>query len=233
MKNIDSLVLEIQCLYMDKKINYYLKSLQILDEVDRMKAKPKLLLHACCGPCSTFPLTFLCPHFDVTILFNNSNIYPESEYRRRLSELKKFLEFFKTDYGYKVQIVEKQYDNDGYNVDLEPYKDQPEGQTRCFICYEKRMRDAYQYASDNKFDFFTTVMTISRQKNSQVLNEIGEKLSKEFPSVRYFYSDFKKKRGIDTAREMRIHYNLYQQLYCGCKYTYEKGLVKQKERENA
>ena len=215
---------------MDKKVNYYQKSLQILEEIKDLPQKPKLLLHACCGPCSTYPLTFLCPHFDVTIMYNNSNIYPKQEYERRRDELIKFLDFFKADYGYKVKVIEIPYDNDGYNKDLEPYKDQPEGLKRCFICYEKRMRQAYDYAEKNGYDFFTTVMTISRQKNSQKLNEIGEKLSKDHKKTRYFFSDFKKNKGIDIAREMRIHYDLYQQLYCGCKYTYEKGLKKAEEK---
>ena len=224
--------METQCSFMDKKINYYLQSEKELAVVDSLSKKPSLLLHACCGPCSTFPLTYLCPHFNVTIMFNNSNIYPESEYIRRLEELKKFLEYFKRDYGYEVKLIVKEYDNDKYNIDLEPYKDQPEGMTRCFICYEKRMDDAYKYANDNGFDYFTTVMTISRQKNSQVLNEIGEKLSKKYPNVKYFHSDFKKNKGIDMARDMRIKYDLYQQLYCGCKYTYEKGLKLMEERNN-
>ena len=217
---------------MDKKINYYLQSEKELVVVDSLKNKPSLLLHACCGPCSTFPLTYLCPHFNVTIMFNNSNIYPEEEYIRRLEELKKFLGYFKRDYGYDVKLVVREYDNDKYNIDLEPYKDQPEGLTRCLICYEKRMDDAYKYASENHFDYFTTVMTISRQKNSQTLNEIGEKLSKKYPNVKYFHSDFKKNKGIDMARDMRIKYDLYQQLYCGCKYTYQKGLKLMEERNN-
>lgn len=217
---------------MDKKINYYQKSLQILDNIRDLQRKPTLLLQACCGPCSTFPLTFLCPHFDVTIMFSNSNIYPETEYKRRLDELKKFLTYFERDYGYKVKVVERTYDNENYNKDLEPYKDQPEGSTRCKICYEKRMDDACKYAFENKFDYFTTVMTISRQKNSQILNQIGEKVISKYPGVKYFYSDFKKNKGIDQAREMRIKYDLYQQLYCGCKFTYEKGLKKEEERKN-
>ncbi len=216
---------------MEAKINYYKKSREILENIKDLPQKPTLLLHACCGPCSTFPLKDLCPYFNVTIFFNNSNIYPEKEYIRRLEELKKFLEYFKRDYGYEVNIIETKYDNDLYNIDLEQYKDQPEGMTRCFLCYEKRMDEAYQYASNKKFDYFTTVMTISRQKNSQILNQIGEKLSKKYPNVKYFYSDFKKNKGIDEAREMRIKYNLYQQLYCGCKYTYEKGLKKEEERK--
>ena len=225
--------MEIQCLFMDKKINYYLESEKELKVVDSLKKKPSLLLHACCGPCSTFPLTYLCPHFDVTIMFNNSNIYPESEYVRRLEELKKFLTYFKRDYGYEVKLVVREYDNEKYNLDLEPYKDQAEGLTRCFICYEKRMDDAYKYADENHFDYFTTVMTISRQKNSQVLNQIGSKLAKKYPNVKYFHSDFKKNKGIDIARDMRIKYDLYQQLYCGCKYTYEKGLKKEEERNGS
>lgn len=215
---------------MKNKINYYKKSLETLSLMTKKDKKPSMLLHACCGPCSTFPLTFLCPHFDVTIFFNNSNIYPESEYLRRLNELKRFLSFFERDYGFHVNLIVKDYDNENYNKDLEPYKDLPEGQTRCFICYEKRMDEAFNYADKNGFDYFTTVMTISRQKDSQKLNEIGEKLAAKYKNTKYFFSDFKKNKGIDIARDMRIHYNLYQQLYCGCKYTYNKGLLKEKER---
>lgn len=221
----------IQCLFMEK-INYYKKSREILVNLQESNEKPRLLLHACCGPCSTFPLKDLTPHFKVTIYFNNSNIYPKEEYLRRLEELKKFLIYFENDYHEHVDLIVTEYDNDKYNVDLEPYKDMPEGNTRCFICYEKRMDEAMNYASENGYDFFTTVMSISRQKNSQVLNQIGEKISRKYPDVSYFYSDFKKNKGIDIAREMRIHYNLYQQLYCGCKYSYEKFLIKDKEKND-
>ncbi|MBQ0009280.1 MAG: epoxyqueuosine reductase QueH [Firmicutes bacterium] len=220
-----------QCLFMANRINYYKQSIEELEKLPKTGKKPSLLLHACCGPCSTFPLTFLCPHFDVTIFFNNSNIYPSEEYYRRLNELKKFLKFFKRDYGFDVKIIETSYKNDEYNLDLEKYANQPEGQTRCFLCYEKRMNEAFKYANENGFDYFTTVMTISRQKDSQKLNEIGEKLQKSYGKTRYFHSDFKKNKGIDIAREMRILYDLYQQLYCGCKYTYEKGLKKAAEKE--
>ena len=112
--------------------NYYLESLQELDALPK-ENKPRLLLHACCGPCSCFPLTFLCPHFEVTIYFNNSNIYPQTEYERRLGELKKFLGYFERDYGYHVNLIVTSYDNENYNKDLEPYAALPEGQERCFI----------------------------------------------------------------------------------------------------
>lgn len=214
---------------MENKINYYKKSLQILDEIGKNPAKPKLLLHACCGPCSTFPLTFLCPYFDVTIFFNNSNIYPSNEYNRRLDELKRFLEMFEADFGYHVNLVVTEYKNEEYMKDIEPFKDFPECSKRCFICYEKRMDEAFAYADSLGFDFFTTVMTISRQKNSQILNEIGKKLSEKYKNTKYFYSDFKKNKGIDEAREMRIKYDLYQQVYCGCKYSFENCFQKPKK----
>ena len=229
MKDIVSSPLETQCLFMNSYVNYYKKSLKELETLPKDK-KPSLLLHACCGPCSTFPLTFLCPHFDVTIFFNNSNIYPSDEYFRRLNELKKFLEYFKRDYGYDVKVIETKYDNENYNKDLEKFADQDEGKERCFLCYEKRMDQAFNFANENGYDYFTTVMTISRQKNSQKLNEIAGKLQEKYGKTRYFFSDFKKNKGIDIAREMRIHYDLYQQLYCGCKFTYEKGLKKEAEK---
>lgn len=232
MKNIDSSLLETQCLSMTNKINYYKKSVETIENLPKKGKKPSLLLHACCGPCSTFPLTFLCPHFDVTIFFNNSNIYPSEEYQRRLDELKKFLEFFKKDYGFDVKIIETKYDNEKYNLDLEKYADEPEGKTRCLICYEKRMDEAFNFANENGYDFFTTVMTISRQKNSQILNEIGAKLQQKYVKTKYFHSDFKKQKGIDEARYLTLHYELYKQLYCGCKYTYEKGLkIAEKNKE--
>ena len=232
MKNIISFPLVIQCLFMETKINYYLISEEEIKKVDLLKKKPTLLLHTCCGPCSTFPLTYLCPHFNVTIFFNNSNIYPSQEYERRLDELRKFLILFEKDYGYKVNLIVRPYDNEKYNESLEPYKDIPEGGLRCFICYEKRMDEAYNYASKNGYDYFTTVMSVSRQKNSQKINEIGQKLSLKYPNTKYFYSDFKKNDGGLKARNMRIHYNLYQQLYCGCKYSYEKRIEFDKGKKN-
>ena len=209
---------------MENKINYYEKSMQIIKDIQDLQRKPRLLLHVCCGPCSAYPLTFLCPIFDVTIMYNNSNIYPESEYQKRLGELKKLIEYYKRDFGYEINLIEPKYDNEGYNIDLEPYKDLPEGQIRCFICYEKRMDQAFKYADENGFDYFTSVMTISRYKNAQKINEIGEKLQSKYRHTKYFFSDFKKKNGEIQGKQLADKYDLYQQKYCGCKYTYEEYL---------
>lgn len=216
MKSIDFSLLEMRCLYMPDNINYYLKSIQELTAIADCKQKPSLLMHVCCGPCTTYPLMFLTPYFNVTLFFNNSNIYPKNEYTRRLEELKKFLFSFQKDFGYEVKLVTTHYDNENYNKILEPFKNEKEGLNRCRICYRKRMSEAFNYAEAHHYDFFTTVMTISTQKDSQVLNQIGNELSKFHPNCKYFYSDFKKHKGMDMSRYLTNKYQLYRQNYCGC-----------------
>ena len=232
MQNIDFSHSETQCLFMDNKVNYFEKSLQIMNDIKDLPKKPTLLMHVCCGPCSTYPLTLLCPLFDVTLMFNNSNIYPKEEHDKRLNELKKLLDYYKRDYGFDIKLIEAPYDNENYNVDLEPYKDLPEGQIRCFICYEKRMDQAYKYADENGFDYFTSVMSISRYKNATKINEIGEKLSYKYKHTKYFYSDFKKKNGEQLGKALTRKYDLYDQQYCGCKYTYEDYLRRNENESN-
>ena len=196
-----------------------------LEEIKRLgDRKPKLLLHACCGPCSCYPLTFLCPHFEVTIYYANSNIYPTEEYTRRRDELKRALELFEAEYGYHVDLIIPPYDHEAYMEDLRPYKDDPERGRRCLLCYEKRMEESYAYAEAHGFEYFTTVMTISRQKSSLAMNEIGKKLELKHPKTKYFYSDFKKQNGILKGKEIRERYGLYNQLYCGCEYSLESRL---------
>ena len=208
--------------------NYYQLSKIEIDKIIRENKRPTLALHACCATCSTFPLEFLTPYFDVTILYVNSNIYPQEEYNRRLNELKKYLEIFNNKSRYKVNLIEFEYKNEEYNTKLEPLKDQKEGQDRCKLCYSLRMNQAYKYADEHNFDYFTTVMTISRQKNSQILNQIGINLSNKY-KTKYFMSDFKKKKGIDRALEIRKEHNLYNQEYCGCIYSYRKYIEDKKD----
>ena len=204
------------------KINYYQQSVDELEAIKRDNLHPKLLLHACCAPCSAFPLEFLCPYFDITIYYNNSNISPENEYARRLQELRQYLNTWREKTGYEVNLIVPPYMGEAYTEKIAVLKDEPEGGSRCVMCYTLRMNEAYAYASEHAFDYFTTVMTISRQKNSQILNDVGRKLSVKYPNVKYFYSDFKKKRGIDRGLELSRENNLYRQDYCGCKFSYEK-----------
>ena len=201
----------------EPKVNYHNLALEELERIG--ERKPRLLLHACCGPCSCYPLTFLCPHFDVTIYYANSNIYPTEEYTRRRDELKFALEQIEKEFGFHVELIIPPYDHDAYMEDLRPYANEPERGKRCLLCYEKRMEESYAYAEAHGFEYFTTVMTISRQKSSAAMNEIGKKLEAKHPGTKYFYSDFKKKNGILQGKALREKYGLYNQNYCGCEYS--------------
>lgn len=201
-----------------QRTNYYLVSKKEIEDIRKeyQERKPSLLLHACCAVCASFPIEFLTQVFDVTIYFNNSNIWPSAEYERRLEELKRYI----SETGNTVKLIITPYDNEAYTRRLEPMKEDPEGTGRCFYCYSYRMNEAYRYAAEHHFDYFTTVMSISRQKDSQKMNEIGRSLSHRYPSVRYFYSDFKKGGGQTRQHELAEEHHLYRQDYCGCIYSY-------------
>ena len=192
--------------------------------------KPRLLFHVCCGPCACYPLVFLAPYFDITIYYANSNIYPEAEYQKRLETLKELLSYIKRDHGHDIALVVPPYDNVSYMAKLEPYKDLPEGSERCFTCYRLRMEEAYAYAEEHGYDYFTTVMTVSRQKNSQKLNQIGAELQERYPKTKYLFSDFKKDKGLEIGTEIRKGYGLYNQDYCGCPYSLAEAEIRAQKK---
>lgn len=204
-----------------KKINYQVQALHTLNRVKESGIKPKLLLHVCCGPCTTSALEMLVPYFQVTLCFNNPNIFPKEEFDLRLNELQRFIREFEVITNQHVDVVVLPYDNVEFTTShLSPLKDAEEGGERCHVCYEKRMDVAYQYAEDNGFDYFTTVLTSSRKKDSQIINEIGAKLALIHPKTEYFHSDFKKFGAQERREAMTKEYHLYSQTYCGCVYSY-------------
>ena len=209
---------------MENNKNYQKYLQNELEIIKKSGKKPKLLLHACCGPCFTIPYEIIKDYFDITILYNNSNIYPKKEHDRRLAELKKYL----SDLGIKMNVIETIYDNEKYNLDLEPRKDDKEGHERCRICFRKRLKEGFEFASKNGFDYFGTVMTISRYKNAQDINKIGEQLQNYYPTVKWLYADFKKNDGYEKSLIIIKEHEMYFQEYCGCKYSYEAYLNKNK-----
>ena len=209
---------------MENNKNYQKLLEKELQNIAKLDKKPRLLIHACCGPCFTIPYEILKQYFDITILYNNSNIYPKAEHDRRLNELKKYL----FDLGVKIEVIETKYDNETYNLDLEPRAGDKEGHERCRICFRKRLKEGFEYAASHNFDYFGTVMTISRYKNAQDINKIGEKLALDYPTVKWLYADFKKNNGYEKSLIIIKEHEMYFQEYCGCKYSYEAYQNKQK-----
>ena len=206
---------------MNKKINYQKKLDNLLEGISAEGNRPTLLLHACCGPCSSYVLEYLSSRFEITVLYYNPNIYPPSEYDRRLNELLTFYTKFVPAQNVKViqapYAPEDFYKAVGTRENPELAKE-PERGERCRRCYELRLRYTYNYACTNNFDYFCTTLSISPFKDADMINEIGETL-RQTQGPRWLPSDFKKKNGFKRSLELSAEYNLYRQEYCGCIYS--------------
>ena len=193
-----------------------------MSEIAKLTTKPKLLMHSCCAVCNAWPLEYLYPYFDINLYYNNSNIAPLDEYELRLSELKHYVEHFNTTHQTSIEIAEEPYDYETYKATyLKKRADDKEGTLRCGMCYALRINQALQYASSHGFHYVTTVMTISRQKNADKINDIAKRLMGAYPNLTYFYSNFKKARGIDFSVKTAKALGIYRQEYCGCEYSFD------------
>ena len=200
------------------KENYQLKMEEIIHSIDSDKA-PRLLLQACCALCSSYVLELLSNYFQITILYYNPNIYPFSEYEKRLGEVRKLIKLIKGKNP--INIMEVDYDSASFDSISKGLENEKEGGIRCHKCYYLRMEKTAKLAKECNYDFFTTTLSISPYKNAQVLNRIGEVLEEKY-HVRYLYADFKKKEGYKRSIELSKQFNLYRQEYCGCKYSIPK-----------
>ena len=177
--------------------------------------KPRLLLHACCGPCSSAVLEQLSQFFEITVLYYNPNTWPEAEYRRRGQELERFVA---AAHPLGVKVVEDRYDPQEFYSAVAGLEAEPERGGRCTVCYRLRMRRAAQYAAEHRFDWFATTLSISPHKDAARINQIGQELAAEF-GVPHLPSDFKKKNGYLRSLQLSDQYGLYRQDYCGCVFS--------------
>ena len=191
------------------------------DIISSLIERKKLLLHSCCGPCSSYVISYLSNYFDITILYYNPNIFPQEEYLKRKEEQIKVINELNRDLNTNVTIIDCDYDNNIYNSKIKGLENEPERGSRCRICYQIRMEKTVKIAKDNHYDYFCTTLSVSPYKNATWINEIGEKLSSKY-NIKWLYSDFKKKDGYKKSIELSKKYNLYRQDYCGCIYSKPK-----------
>lgn len=187
-----------------------------LREISKSGKRPRLLLHACCAPCSSYVLEYLSRFFDITLYFYNPNITPAEEYAYRAEELSRLV--FEMGLDEVASLVVSDYNSDEFYNIASGLEDAPEGGARCARCYRLRLEASAKYAAKCGFDYFTTTLSISPYKNSRWLNEIGAELSEEY-GVKYLYSDFKKKNGYKRSCELSEMHGLYRQDYCGCEFS--------------
>ena len=192
-------------------------------ELDRITEKlrasgevPKLLLHACCAPCSSYCLEYLSEFFEITVFCYNPNIHPAEEYDHRVAEIRRLIS--ESEYKHPVTVIEGSFEPSDFYSAVKGYEKEREGAERCFICYRLRLEETAKRAKELGFDYFTTTLSISPLKNAEKINEIGEALAEKY-GIRHLPSYFKKKNGYKRSIELSREHNLYRQNYCGCVYS--------------
>ncbi len=191
--------------------NYQLETDKIIAALGGRR--PTLLLHSCCGPCSTWVLEYLTRHFEVTLLFYNPNIQPRAEYELRLAHQKKAMENFA-----QAGLSICEYDGESFARAAQGLESEPEGGARCTACFRLRLGEGARRAAAGGFDFFTTTLTVSPHKDAERINDIGAELAEEH-GVRFLPSDFKKREGYKRSIELARELGLYRQDYCGCLFS--------------
>ena len=171
--------------------------------------RPKLLLHACCAPCASYPLEYLSERFEITVYYYNPNIMPLEEYEKRLGEFEKLRDF-------PFTLVSEDWDNESYLAAVRGHESDREGGDRCGLCFRLRLEKTAEKAKAEGFDYFATTLTVSPHKNATVINTIGEELSAAY-GVPWLYTDFKKREGYKRSTQLCRERDIYRQMYCGCR----------------
>lgn len=193
-------------------------------ELDRIIQKrgqktPRVLLHSCCGPCSSSVLEYITQYFDVTLLWYNPNLYPKEEFDRRFKTQVELIE--KMGLADKVDILAEPWKSEDYYRRVKGLENEPEGGKRCAECFRLRLLETARLAKHYGYDYFCTTLTLSRHKDAVLINTIGEEIAKAV-GVSWLPSDFKKRNGENRSIELSEQYGLYRQLYCGCEFSLHK-----------
>ena len=176
--------------------------------------RPRLLLHACCAPCSSAVLERLAESFELSLLYYNPNIDPPAEYYRREAELERFVE----QAGFLYPVIELPYDPQEFYTAVRGLEQEPEKGARCTVCYRLRLEQTARYAAAHGFEWFCTTLSISPLKDPVRINEIGQELAARY-GLHWLPSEFRKREGYKRSLTLSAEYGLYRQEYCGCVFS--------------
>lgn len=192
----------------------------IMNDKEEQTGKPSLLMHSCCGPCSTACIERMAPDYEVTVFFYNPNITDEDEYKKRRENQIKFIKEYNEDPSipYKVAYMEGDHDADEFIEICGRYCDEPEGGKRCGLCFDMRLEKTAMTAALLNFDSFTTTLTVSPHKDQKAIFAIGRRHADTY-QVGFLEEDFKKRDGFKRSVELAKKYGLYRQDFCGCEYS--------------
>ena len=193
-----------------QKENFQIKTDKVIAALG--ENKPRLLLHSCCGPCSSYVLEYLSQHFQLTVLFYGPNIQPEEEYKLRLEHQMKVLEQVRADF------MACDYDGEAFEAIARGYEQEAEGGERCTRCFTLRIEETARRAAEGGFDYYCTTLSVSPHKDAQRINALGEEFAEKY-GVKWLPSDFKKRGGYQRSIALSKEWELYRQDYCGCLYS--------------
>ncbi len=213
---------------MGTKRNYQ-KELE--QRIEGRTGKERLLLHSCCGPCSSYCLEYLSAYFDITVFYYNPNITERGEYEHRVKEQQKLLRLMGEELGVSFGFAEGNYEPERFLERAKGLETCPEGGERCEKCFELRLEETARHAKEHDFRLFTTTLTISPLKNAELLNTLGCGIAEGF-GLEYLTSDFKKRNGYKRSIELSKKYGLYRQDYCGCAFSKAERERQKKETED-
>lgn len=205
----------------NENMNFQQQLNKILLETKQSGIRPRVLLHSCCAPCTSYVLEYLLPVFDITCYYFNPNIFPEEEYQRRKGEFKVL--FASGEFTNDIYFMEGDYTPSIFYDLAKGYEHNKEGQERCLRCYAVRLFMTAKTAKEMDYDYFTTTLTISPYKNASNINEIGNMVSR-LTGIKWLPSDFKKNNGYIRSIELSKVYGLYRQSYCGCEYSFAERM---------
>lgn len=180
-------------------------------------AKPGILLHSCCGPCSSSVLELLSKYFDVTVLWYNPNLYPESEYNKRLETQKQLIDAIAED-GVQAKLLVEPWRSEDYFSRIKGLENEPEEGKRCLECFKIRLEETARIASERGFEWFCTTLTVSSRKDAVAINAIGREAEAKY-GIKWLPSEFKKREGNHRSIILSEKYGLYRQEYCGCVFS--------------
>ena len=190
-------------------VNYDAVMQRLLEE----EQGKRLLLHACCAPCSSYCLCETAPKVQTTVFFYNPNMDSAEEYEKRLSELRRLLAV-----THQADVLESGYRHEDFDAVARGYEQEKEGGARCERCFRLRLFETARQAKAGGYDYFATTLTVSPMKNAPLINRIGYEAAEAF-GVEYLPTDFKKRGGYQISVRLSKEYGLYRQNYCGCIYS--------------
>lgn len=205
---------------------------QMLEENKNKSVKPRVLLHSCCAPCSTYVLDYLKDSFQIVDLFFNPNMDSEEEYHKRAEEINYLVQQMNLNgtLENQIQLVIEDYQSELFYSQISGLEDEPERGGRCLVCFRLRLMEAARMAVENQCEYFATTLTISPLKNAAVINQIGEEVASQF-GVAYLPTDFKKKNGYLKSTEISKEYHLYRQDYCGCIFSKRESEARYEQKK--